>query len=127
MKRQTALWVRKEEADQVGARCLASTKLPVYDLICFHCQQAAEKYLKALAQENGLVPPRIHDLKRLLAMLIPLDGTLRHLRRSLTSLNRYAVEFRYPGKTSRKSQAVAALRHAEQVRDAIRIRLRLCP
>jgi HEPN domain-containing protein len=30
--------------------------------VCFHCQHAAEKYLKALLQEGGLVVPRTHDL-----------------------------------------------------------------
>ena len=42
-------WLRKAEADYAGALHLHRRKkhhsLP--DLVCFHCQQAAEKYLKA--------------------------------------------------------------------------------
>ena len=51
MKRLTARWVRKADADEEGARRLARARPPLPDLVCFHCQQAAEKYLKALAQE----------------------------------------------------------------------------
>ena len=53
MKRLTAQWVRKAEDDIVGARSLEQSKPPLNDLICFHCQQSAEKYLKALVQESG--------------------------------------------------------------------------
>ena len=48
MKRQTGEWVRKAEDDWDGARNLAARTPPLIDLACFHCQQAAEKYLKAL-------------------------------------------------------------------------------
>ena len=37
-----------------GATSLGQSKPPLNDLICFHCQQSAEKYLKALLQERGL-------------------------------------------------------------------------
>ena len=47
MKRLTGLWVRKAEDDLVGARSLARAKPSLNDLICFHCQQSAEKYLSA--------------------------------------------------------------------------------
>jgi HEPN domain-containing protein len=30
--------------------------------VCFHCQQAVEKYLKAFLKELGVAVPRIHDL-----------------------------------------------------------------
>ena len=75
MKRQTAKWVRKAEDDIVGARFLAAQKPPLRDMVVFHCQQSAEKYLKALLQEFGVVIPKIHYLESLLTMLIPHDAT----------------------------------------------------
>ena len=42
------------EADLRGARNLAQAKPPLHDLVCFHCQQCAEKYLKALLEELGI-------------------------------------------------------------------------
>src|SRR5262249_24902670 len=114
MKRETGKWVRKAEADREGARRLADHTPPLRDLVCFHCQQAAEKYLKALLQELGAVVPRAHDLEDLLDLLLPHDATLGPLRRSLVSLSRYAVEHRYPGKTSTQRQMTAALRQVER-------------
>jgi HEPN domain-containing protein len=95
--------------------------------VCFHCQQATEKYLKALLQEWGLVPPRTHDLVDLLSLLVPRDSALHRLRRKVGSLTRYAVDFRYPGERATSRQAQTALRHAEFVRIEIRRRLGLSP
>ena len=94
MKKETRAWVRKAEADWFGARKLDTEKQRVNDLICFHCQQAAEKYLKAMLQESGLPVPRTHDLEKLLDLLLPQDATLGGLRRRLNLLTQYAVEFR---------------------------------
>ncbi|HMC66181.1 MAG TPA: HEPN domain-containing protein [Gemmataceae bacterium] len=125
MRRQTARWMRKAEEDLEGARSLAAKKPPLRDLVCFHCQQAAEKYLKALLQELGVVVPRTHDLQDLLDLLLPYDATLAPSRRVLRSLSRYAVQFRYPGERARTRQMQAALRHAEGVRREMRTRLGL--
>jgi HEPN domain-containing protein len=76
-------------------------------------------------QEIGLPVPRIHALDDLLARLGPHDRTLAPLRRALKSLTRYAVEYRYPGLSATRRKAVAALRHAENVRAAVRARLGL--
>ena len=125
MKRLTAEWVRKAEADVVGARKLAVTKPPLHDLACFHCQQAAEKYLKALLQEWGLPVPRTHNLEDLLNLLLPHDATLRRLRRGLRYLSQFAVDYRYPGLQATRRQVQAALRWMERVRQEARTRLGL--
>ena len=62
MKRETARWVRKAEMDWEVAHKLADGIPPPRDIVCFHCQQAAEKYLKAILQESGLVVPKTHEL-----------------------------------------------------------------
>jgi HEPN domain-containing protein len=127
MKRHTAQWVRKAEEDIEGARILAAQAKPTRDAACFHCQQSAEKYLKALLQELGLAVPRTHDLEDLLDLLLPHDATLAPLRRGLKSLTGYAVEFRYPGVRATTRRMQAALRQAERVRRELRVRLGLPP
>ena len=47
-------------------------KNPNYDGVCFHAQQCAEKYLKALAVELDLPFLRTHDLVILLEELLPV-------------------------------------------------------
>ncbi len=127
MKRHTAQWVLKAEEDMEAARSLAVLAKPKRDAACFHCQQSAEKYLKALQQELGLAVPRTHDLEDLLDLLLHHDATLAPLRRSLGSLTRYAVEFRYPGVRATTRRMHAALRQAERVRQELRARLGLPP
>jgi HEPN domain-containing protein len=96
-------------------------------LTCFHCQQSAEKYLKALIQELGLVAPRTHNLEDLLNPLLTHNPRLKTLRRILDSLSRFAVVFRYPGANASKRQAQTALRQAERIRHEMRSQLGLSP
>ena len=125
MRRLTAEWVRKAEADKQVAEMLVKSKNRLNDAICFHCQQLTEKYLKALIQELGLAVPRIHDLEELLDRLLPHDATLRPLRRGLNRMTEYAVDYRYPGLRATTRQVQSALRIANRVRQAIRKRLGL--
>ena len=125
MKRETGKWVRKAEQDWVIAQKLAKETQPPRDGVCFHCQQAAEKYIKALLQEGGFVVPRTHDLDDLVARLLPTIPNLKSLRRKAGSLTRYAVDFRYPGEIASKRQMEAALRNAERIRGECRGKLGL--
>ena len=125
MKKTTGEWVQKGEVDYRGARKLAPSRPPMHGLVCFCCQQAAEKYLKALLDEQGLTVRRTHDLEYLLSLLLPSHPSLGTLRRGLKILNRYAVEARYPGFHATKRQAAAALRWAGKVRAACRTLLGL--
>jgi HEPN domain-containing protein len=110
MKKLTAEWVRKAEEDYSAARQLARSRPPTHDLVCFHCQATAEKYLKALLQEQGAVVPRTPDLEDLLGLLFPIPAELLALRRGLKFLLQFAVDPRYPSFWARKRQAEAALR-----------------
>jgi HEPN domain-containing protein len=112
--------VRKAEGDYIQATQNYCSDKPVYDGVCFHCQQCAEKYLKALLQEAGLAVTRTHDLEALRVQLLPNHSSLRSLRRGLEFLTDFAVDVRYPGKKARKRQATAALRWAERVRTEAR-------
>ena len=125
MNRLTRDWVRKAEADHYGATRLQSGPEPVHDLVCFHCQQLAEKYLKALLEMSGLGVPRTHDLDRLLLLLAPTFPALVKLKRGFLFLSRHAVDTRYPGENATRRQAVSALRWAERIRSACRTLLQL--
>jgi HEPN domain-containing protein len=89
-------------------------------VVCFHCQQCAEKYLKALLEEIGLAIPKTHDLDNLLTLLLPHHSSLRSLRRGLVFLTDFAVDNRYPGYNASKREVVSALRWADRIRTAIR-------
>ena len=81
---------------------------------CFHCQQAAEKALKALMIRRGIQFPRTHDLDRLL-LLLPAASLVKRAFSELSELSVWAVESRYPsdmGSASAK-EARASLQTAE--------------
>jgi HEPN domain-containing protein len=125
MKRVTQEWVEKAEGDYGVARRELGAAQPVFDAVCFHGQQCAEKYLKALLQERGVAFPRSHDL----LLLSSLAGS--HLsppglqQPDLKLLTSFAVDLRYPGATASRSDAEAALRIAADVRAAVRTALGL--
>jgi HEPN domain-containing protein len=95
-----------------------------HNAVCFHCQQSAEKYLKALLEERGLNVPKTHDLDGLRTLLLPHYPRLS-FRRGLVFMTRFAVETRYPGDRASKRDASAAVRWAGKVRTAVRALLGL--
>ena len=127
MKKTTREWVRKAEADYRLAVQTSRGAEPFHDQVCFHCQQAAEKYLKALMEELSLHIPKIHDLEDLLAALVSHHPTLRSLRRGLAFLTTFAVAVRYPGLRTRKRTAASALRWAGRARELCRLLLGIRP
>ena len=120
MKKVTAEWVRKAEVDVAAARRLCEQKPPLNDPACFHCQQAVEKYLKALLQELELAVPRTHDLDDLLSRVLPKYPALMVFRASMNRMTQYAVDYRYPGIHASTRQVQSALRFTARVRETIR-------
>jgi len=126
MQRVTREWVAKAEEDFLPALDLAHRrKKPVWDAVCFHCQQSAEKYLKARMHEAGMVVPKSHDLDALLNLLLPVEPLWSRFRSALQNLSDYAVDFRYPGRRASKRQAARALADCKELRREVRRRLGL--
>src|SRR5438445_602056 len=116
MKKTTRAWLRKAEEDYVVAERENRSDIPVHDVVCFHCQQGAEKYLKGLMEELGLFVPKTHFLDVLLTAVKQYYPELKGLRRGMLFLSVFAVDARYPGEDATKRQAMAALRWSRRVR-----------
>ena len=122
----TLEWVEKAEGDFATAgRELRARKNPNYDAACFHAQQSAEKYLKAILQEQSIPFGRTHNLIALLDLLLSRNGAWADARQHLEVLTVYAVSVRYPGESVDKSSAREAVRHATIVRSRARRSLSL--
>jgi len=103
-------WVTKAEGDLASAsREWRARKAPNYDAACFHAQQCAEKYLKALLQDKGIAFSKTHDLVALYKALLPVDPSWTTMHADLDKLTAYAVDFRYPGAYATKPQAADAV------------------
>ena len=126
MNALTAEWVEKAEGDFATAgREARARKQPNYDAVCFHAQQAAEKFLKAYLQEHGVLVPRTHSLIELLELVLTFDPGGELQRSNLILLDRYAVRYRYPGDSADRKEARQAWATIRAVRAFARQRLGL--
>jgi HEPN domain-containing protein len=126
MKPTTPEWVTKADGDFLTAgRELRARKSPNYDAVCFHAQQCAEKYLKAVLQENERNIPKIHNLIELMLLCEEIDSSFEMLRADLVTMERYSVRVRYPGNFAEKEDAQSAYSAAGIVRKFIRQKLGL--
>ncbi len=126
MRSLSAEWAEKAEGDFATAqRELRARRAPNFDAACFHAQQCAEKYLKALLLEAGVPPTRTHSLPALLDALLPAEPLWEPFRRDLAILSAYVVEFRYPGESADREQAKEALQLCRGFRRHVRAALGL--
>ena len=89
-------WLAKAMNDLLNAdNNLKSEQIP-FDTVCFHCQQAAEKFLKAYLVGRGQSYSVTHDLFLILEKILQLNSDAEQLRDVLAILMPYAVEIRYP-------------------------------
>lgn len=120
MQPLTSEWIQKAEGDLATARReLRARTAPNYDAVCFHAQQCAEKYLKALLQEAVTPFGKTHNLSLLLDLLKDQYPSLELIRPTLAMLSAYAVEYRYPGESADKDVARQAVKMAEEVKQLV--------
>jgi HEPN domain-containing protein len=90
-------WFLKANDDLKSAEYLATMHYPRPEgIICFHCQQSAEKYLKGYLFHNDVQFPAIHDLIRILEFCEGVDVQFSTILPKCNTLNRYSVIPRYP-------------------------------
>jgi len=87
-------WLLKGDSDLSNAKRTVGSDGP-YDTGCFHAQQAAEKYLKAILAMHGLDIPRTHDLEELQLLCTPFIQDADFSALALEELSDYAVSVRY--------------------------------
>ncbi len=110
MKDLTKEWIKKSEGDVGTAVRESSVKEGAnWDAVCFHAQQAVEKYLKGILQEIEKPFSKTHDLSVLLELALSEFPELSVLADDLEWLSAFAVEFRYPGEEALEEDAKHAL------------------
>jgi HEPN domain-containing protein len=91
----TRLWLEKASHDLLSAKVLLHEMPILTDSICFHCQQAAEKALKAYLIFQNCHVPKIHDLSSLVNECGKIDKSFHSLNDILADMTEYAVDSRY--------------------------------
>ena len=95
-KNEAQVWLTKARRDLDSAKRLLQGDPPFRDTAAYHCQQAAEKALKAFLIGTGTSVPRTHDLVALVDIATRLDGGLAELSEAAAILTPYATLYRYP-------------------------------
>jgi len=110
-------WMAKARSDLGTARKVASGPDAYLDTAIYHCQQAAEKAIKALLVQHDLRFEKTHDLEVLIARALPVTPGLSKLLDQADRLTPYAVAYRYPGEELVPSteEFAAALTAAEEI------------
>lgn len=102
-------WMTKAEEDFA----FASSSLALdnfYAQICFHFQQAAEKYLKAFVIANDLEFRLVHNLLELLETCREKEPGIREIEEDCRYLNAFYVDTRYPVQWPVQYEKDAAIR-----------------
>ena len=90
-------WLLKAADDLRGAEVDLAAVPPLTGDAAFHCQQAAEKALKALLAWHDVPFRKTHDLAEIGQQCMALDASLEPLCRQAERLTTFAWIFRYPG------------------------------
>lgn len=112
----TRQWLEKAAHDLTAARLSQDASLA--DVVTFHCQQAAEKALKAYLTWRDEPFGKTHELAELVAQCAAHDSTFERLRPAAKVLAPYAIEPRYPGEphsTPSARQAAEAQQFAQEI------------
>jgi HEPN domain-containing protein len=114
-------WLLKAEEDLNAAKSLITYGDSFSSTVCFHSQQAAEKYLKAFLTRHQVEFPRTHDINELLDLIASTDSKLSESLRDVIVLTNYGVDVRYPGDfpSVTSSDARQSIQLAEKVRRAV--------
>lgn len=116
-----AEWVQKAENDLTAGACILdlADECPT-DTVCFHAQQCAEKYLKAILVLHQIPFPKTHDIKEI-ALLLPSGVNVSLSGEEMDILTDYAAPARYPGwREISMAEARRAIALARRVRREVR-------
>ena len=119
-------WIKRAEQDFEYARLgMRQRNKPLFEGVCFHSQQCAEKYLKAFLVRHKIAFPKTHDLIELRRLCLLADPTFDLITDPLKELFPYAIDTRYPGLSLTKEDAKEAVTAMKKIRAFVRARLGL--
>jgi HEPN domain-containing protein len=127
----TEAWLAFARDDANGAKKLFSAEL--WNLVCFHAQQAGEKALKAFLRFHTNQVPRVHSLAKLIDLCSKIDRTFNRHKNAALLLDRYYIPTRYPEAAPgslaeglpEKNDAQIALKQADRILRFVQKRLKM--
>ena len=89
-------WFEIANLDYESAKYLQNMQPVPIEIICYHCQQTAEKYLKGFLAFHGKEVTKTHDLVLLNKLCQKIDAEFQQIAEDALLLTDYGVNIRYP-------------------------------
>ena len=113
-------WFRVAETDLASAEYLQDMRPIPVEVICYHCQQSSEKYLKGFLALKGETVKKIHDLVRLNKMCRKYEKGFKAIEEDCLMLTDFAVNVRYPFPMDiNEADMHLALKSARRIKDFV--------
>ena len=120
-------WLTKAHRDLGSSKALMDQTPPYLDTAIYHCQQAAEKALKAFLTFHNILFDKTHNLSSLLDLCEQVDSDFQNYYEAAATLTPYATAFRYPSEFFEEEpdeeQVREALKFSEQILNFVLDRL----
>lgn len=113
-------WFEYAELDLKTALYLLDMKPKPNEIICYHCQQSAEKFLKGYLAIEGEPIKKTHDLQFLCKLASKKNPKIDIVEDDCIELTDYGVEVRYPFHVDIEEIDVEkAIKSASRIREII--------
>jgi len=117
-------WLKFAENDLAVVNILSNHHPLQLEIICYHCQQAAEKALKAYLLYSDEEPPKTHDLKKLVDLCIAVSPEFSDIIDACEYLSPFGVQPRYPFSFELiEDDALTSIQKSEQILGFIKERI----
>lgn len=90
-------WFTYAKRDLDTAEFLYLSMHPIpFEIVCYHCQQAAEKVLKGYLENSKIQIKKTHDLGILVTLCKQVNSDFQNIIENCIRLTDYGVQARYP-------------------------------
>ena len=85
-------WIKIADKDLLTAKQLLESKIVITEMVCYHCQQSAEKYLKAFLVKHQIEFSKTHNIMTLINLCSVKDASIKKELSEADILTDYAIE-----------------------------------
>jgi len=109
-------WLKYALNDLEATQILSQHHPMKVEIMCYLCQQAAEKTLKAFLLYNDREPPKTHSLEHLVDLCKEISDEFDEIIEDCEYLNPFGIQPRYPfGLELLESDAVISIQKCEKI------------
>ncbi|MDR2574902.1 MAG: HEPN domain-containing protein [Treponema sp.] len=99
-------WIEIADDDFDSAEILNQAFRKHNEIICYHCAQAVEKYLKGYLEYKDIIPEKTHNISYLNSICSEQDNRFINIKAECDFLNKFSNDIRYPHRYETKENDV---------------------